>query len=78
MFATAAKSAQEANLVNNQKLEDEGRQHLGKLSTKAFELFLWQDFCTCSRLRDKILNQIQRVDSIYDTDSDFILPTASR
>eukprot|EP00088_Acartia_fossae_P016822 TRINITY_DN1947_c0_g1_i1.p1 TRINITY_DN1947_c0_g1~~TRINITY_DN1947_c0_g1_i1.p1 ORF type:complete len:722 (+),score=178.20 TRINITY_DN1947_c0_g1_i1:39-2168(+) len=28
MFATAAKSAQEANLVNNQKLEDEGRQHL--------------------------------------------------
>ena len=29
MFATAAKSAQEANLLNNQKLEDEGREHLG-------------------------------------------------
>ena len=30
MFASASKSAQEQNMLSNQKLEDEGRQSLGK------------------------------------------------
>ncbi len=36
MFATAAKSAQETNLLNNQKLEDEGREHLGNQYIKIY------------------------------------------
>ena len=31
MFASAAKSAQEMNILNNQRLEDLGRKELGEI-----------------------------------------------